>query len=962
MDEYANRLLLNLTEDASRSGKKSARASFANALEQLGYRSIFDILRTPKTSFLRNLSRLSDANGELAYENARCYATQIARLYRNELISTGRKPARLNRTGIRSLVDIGPSFPNLFSENWDMFCKVGAIEAMDSPVAYLSSLYRFATEQLEGSSTDPTRILLEARRPDIKNLMIDQDSTFKAIPMLDIVNDVLESGVRAYVDRDDSPDKDKSIHELVARKKHPFLFPYNFYHHQVKLGLSEKKLTLGELSHRISRKLPIYGGSGSIEYGTVRASSDNSQMMLTGFGPEQINILRDQAWPAPDATEGKPLGEYFIEHYGTKLAEPNPLTSTKEFMAKTGLCATELESLLAVKSQSPIASKNALALVGSNLSNQYGASFVNVGPEGTLRLIGTGTAGKIDKATHDSFDRLQRFIRLQRWMNIPWAELDSLVIAIPRVESHGWKEPLSKTVIRGLGIFQYLHDARQIEAEEFAAIIDRIAIFSTEGKTPLFDKTYNSRKLFDTPLVLDNRKLTLPLDPVSHSLIANGLSMDATDPLFTELLQEAIAEHDKMDNQFASLPYRQVRIANMFGWSLKDLRYVASTLGGQDYLDRLKTQSIENVENRTQPDIFDVLMQCDWAATWIAKHMGSVSELQQILDGNAEEFDSIVSIDWFEEQQVRATAMAAQVGHEQDFGIPPLTFDGAPTEAWKTSIFTHFLDTSKTFIATSENIQETVRAALGELAGAQIGDIPWALHPDLERILELISSTFVSLHAEQTNLIVTMLSKIGIETQKPDETLQCVQATSASLLATALTNQGEFVAQLKGIYTLTALESKLNVGRSSFLAFAAHPEWLDPVLTGTLSVSLASVYLLDSFSRWIKRTQHPQQSFIDYLEMANAIIEGPDHAIQCAEALASLLDFPVSEVLVACAEIEGGIARCMADIDWLLRVKDTGDASGLSVTHLLLATRLTPDSPSADWQTVGSAAVAASLG
>jgi hypothetical protein len=967
MDEHANRLLLNLTEDASSTGKKSARASFANALEQLGYRSIFDILRTPKTSFLRNLSRLSDANGELAYENARCYATQIARLYRNELISTGRKPARLNRTGIRSLVDIGPSFPNLFSENWDMFCKVGAIEAMDSPVAYLSSLYRFATGQLEGSSTDPTRILLEARRPDIKNLMIDQDSTFKAIPMLDIVNDVLESGIRAYIDRDDSLDKDKSIHELVTRKKHPFLFPYNFYHHQVKLGLSEKKLTLGELSHRISRKLPIYGGSGSIEYGTVGASSDNSQMLLTGFGPEQINMLRDQAWPAPDATEGKPLGEYFIEHYGTKLAESNPLTSTKEFMAKTGLCATELESLLAVKSQSPIPSKNALALVSSDPtsqypSNQYGASFVNVGVGGTLRLIGTGTAGKIDNATHDSFDRLQRFVRLQRWMNIPWAELDSLVIAIPRVEKSGWLEPLSKTVLRGLGIFQYLHDARQIEAEEFAAIIDRIAIFSTEGKTPLFDKIYNSRKLFDTPLVLDNRELTLPLDPVSHSLIAHGLSMEATDPLFTELLKEAIAAVKKMDNQFVSLPYRQVRIANMFGWSLNELRYVARTLGGQDYLDRLIKRRIENVENRTQPDIFDVLMQCDWAATWIAKNMGSVSELQQILDGNAEEFDSIVSIEWLEEQQVKAAAMAVRIEREQNFDIPRLTFDDAPAGPWKNRIFTHFLDTSKTFIATSENIQETVRAALGELPGAQIGGIPWALHPDLERILDLISSTFVSLHAEQTGLIVTMLSKIGIETQKPDETLQCVQATSASLLATALTDQAQFAEQLKGIYTLSALESKLKVGRSNFLAFAAHPEWLDPVLTGTLSVSLASVYLLDSFSRWMKRTQHTQQALIDYLTLANAETEDTDHALHCAEVLAPLLDFPVSEVLVACAEIEGEIARCMADIDWLLRVKDTGDASGLSVTHLLLATRLTPDSPSADWQTVGSAAVAASLG
>nr|WP_314574873.1 Tc toxin subunit A [uncultured Pseudomonas sp.] len=959
MDEHANRLLLNLVKDASSTGKKSERVSFANALEQLGYRSIFDILRTPKTSFLSNLRRLSDANGELAYENARCYATQIARLYRNELISSGGKQTRFNLTGIRSLVDIGPSFQNLFSENWDIFCKVGAIEAMDSPVAYLSSLYRFATVQLEGSSNDARRILLEARRPDIKNLKIDQDSTFRAIPMLDIVSDVLESGIRAYVDRDESADKDKSIHELVAQKKHPFLFPYNFYHHQVKLGLAEKKLTLGELSHRISRKLPIYGGAGSIEYGTVGVSSDNAHLMLTGFGPEQLNILGDVAWPAPDDTEGKPLREYFIEHYGTELMEPNPLTYAKEFMAKTGLSAFELESLLAVKSQAPIPSKNALALVDTP-SNQYGASFVNVGPESALSLSGTGTAGKIDNATHNSFDRFQRFIRLQRWMDIPWAELDSLVIAIPRLESNGWQKPLSKTVIRGLGIFRYLHEARKIKAEEFAGIIDRIAIFSTEGKTSLFDKIYNGRKLFDTPLVLDNRELTLPLDPVSHSLIANGIGMEATDPLFTELLQEAIAAVKNMNNQFVSLPYRQVRIANMFGWSLKDLRYVASILGGQDYLDRLKTRGIVNVDNRTQPDIFDVMMQCDWAAAWIAKSMESVSELQQILNGNAEKFDSLITAEWGGEQQVQATSLAAKIERAKDIDIPPLTFDGAPAEAWKESIYIHFLDPSKTFITTSENIQETIRVALGTLTGAHIGGIPWTEYSDLEGKLDLISSTFVPLHAEQTGLIETMLSNVGIEPQNSAETLRYVQATSASLLATALTNPGEFVAQLKGIFTLSALESKLKVSRPSFLAFAAHPAWLDPAVTATLSVTLASVYLLDSFSRWIKRTQHPQQSFIDYLEMANAITDDPEYSIRCAEVLAPLLDFPVSEVLVACAEIEEGIAKCMADVDWLLRVKDTCDASGLSVSHLLLATSLTPDSPSADWQTVGSAAVAAS--
>jgi hypothetical protein len=105
--------------------------TFVDALQSMNIHSVFDIVRKSKPAFVRELSRLSEADGELAYENARCYATQIVRLYRNQLISSEKQQVLTRRTGIRSLVEIGPSFQNLFKENWDTFCKVGAIEAKD---------------------------------------------------------------------------------------------------------------------------------------------------------------------------------------------------------------------------------------------------------------------------------------------------------------------------------------------------------------------------------------------------------------------------------------------------------------------------------------------------------------------------------------------------------------------------------------------------------------------------------------------------------------------------------------------------------------------------------------------------------------------------------------------------------------------------------------------------------------
>jgi hypothetical protein len=168
------------------------------------------------------------------------------------------------------LVDVGPSFPNLFKENWDQFCKVGAIAAVDSPVAYLNSLYAFVKREIEPNAGD-SAILLDARRPDLAELMLDQQSTFTPRPMLDIVQQVLSSGIKVYLSGG-HPDKDRPIYEVLKRKRYPFIFPYDFYHQQIMLGLSGKKQPkLGELSYRASYLLPVYRSEVDHDYGATLA-------------------------------------------------------------------------------------------------------------------------------------------------------------------------------------------------------------------------------------------------------------------------------------------------------------------------------------------------------------------------------------------------------------------------------------------------------------------------------------------------------------------------------------------------------------------------------------------------------------------------------------------------------------------------------------------------------------------
>ncbi|WP_241152447.1 Tc toxin subunit A, partial [Pseudomonas viridiflava] len=137
---------------------------------------------------------------------------------------------------------------------------------------------------LEGSSAETNRITLDDRRPDLKNLIIDQQSTFTPIPTLQIVNQVLSEAIHAYTDTV-SASRGKSIYQLVAEKHHPFLFPYNFHYQQIRLGLAGKKPVLGELSYRMSLETPATSPAMRA-YGKVQNSSVVAQVMMSGPGPE----------------------------------------------------------------------------------------------------------------------------------------------------------------------------------------------------------------------------------------------------------------------------------------------------------------------------------------------------------------------------------------------------------------------------------------------------------------------------------------------------------------------------------------------------------------------------------------------------------------------------------------------------------------------------------------------------
>ncbi|OCR23581.1 hypothetical protein AFK24_17360 [Pseudomonas syringae] len=1002
-------LLRNLAKiETTTAERTNGKLAFVDAMQALGITSVFDIVRRSKPAFVRDLYRLSDANGELAYENARCYATQIVRLYRNQLVSSGRTQNLTLRTGVRSLVDIGPSFPNLFKENWDLFCKVGAIEAKDSPAAYLTSLYRFATQELEGSSAETNRIHLEDRRPDLKGLLIDQQSTFNPVPTLQIVNQVLSKAIEAYVDTVDE-DKDKTLYQLMTEKQHPFQFPYNFHHQQITLGLSGKKPVLGELNYRVSLELPATS-AGTDAYGAVQQNSTVAQMMMSGLGPEQQAILMAPALPVlPPADVGKLNGSlaadedlssvirFFKSSYGIDYIPgvPNSLDTLKIFIEKTGLHSDAVEALLAVHNHAPYPSPNILA-AGQNvngtkesreaLSAQYGACYVNgpteqasleisKDPNGDARLLNTSV---------DRFDRLQRMIRLQRWMDIPFAELDTLILAVIRSEgADNLEAVLTTNVLRALGVYRYLRGRYTLEPEEFAAFIHALGAYANGGRRPMFDQVFNNPSLFETPMVLDGSTLYLsnPNSAAARTLaqLCAGLQLPLTQD---DLWPLAIDTRDligdtpgdlKSNLSMMSSLYRQTRIASMFDLAGKDSRALIDLLDGEAYRKKIVTGRI----HAGHTDILDILMQMDWAVTWLKDTGRDISALRLLLGVDSTEAPTPQSlIDQLNHLAKDARDAALNAPKLEALNLPAQDDNEAAID-WSGAVLVPLTDANGLVISQALTLVDDLPSTFTAVLATQLE--PIALDDSVKtelmtRLLEFILKGYIT----QNRLIEGLLqTNAGLPLDRCETVMrwagssvgiflgEVLSATADAELSLPLTDSGKVVIEtLMTLVRYAEANQQLGLSAQALRTFLVYPQWLHASFNAPLDLSLGSFFLLDRYRDWRDSSGHPETALLSYLSRANGLetAKTTEQAQQCAASLAPLTSWTASEVLTASAFLtaHAGVATSMHEVDWIKRMHSTSVLTGLAAEQILAATNLTNASTPENWKKVGEAVMAAS--
>lgn len=340
------------------------------------YRSVFDIARTSRKQFIADNMSWLGLRGGKAWDLAVGQAQHIRRLFRESQLTrqirqglpqTLSGQPTVNSTSsnnIQGLVQDGPTWRNQFAENWQAYCQSGAPEAVDSPVSYLTWLYKQALsfeEEIKASSTADQVITLAERRPDLATLTVDNDAINQEIPALQLVNEILENSIAT------SLTSEQSVDETLAETRYPTLLPYHFPHDQAELALLKAGMPLEDIISETATDWPWF-----LNDAWQGARSASSTELASGLAPEQQTLVIEA-----DNSTGSDLKSFYKANLGLETADYTPFENLDTFTYQLGITLPQVEELIAGNAGGTTVTASDNCDVASITASDYGASFIN---------------------------------------------------------------------------------------------------------------------------------------------------------------------------------------------------------------------------------------------------------------------------------------------------------------------------------------------------------------------------------------------------------------------------------------------------------------------------------------------------------------------------------------------------------------------------------------------------------
>ncbi len=565
-------------------------------------------------------------------------------------------------SGLMSLVD-GPQLERIFDLQLRAKCPSDSLESMFGPVAYLLFLYRLIRDLIE-SVGDDTKLPLHERRTDLMTLTIDSKTVNAPESSVDVIVRVLQAFIAANTTL--------PVEQALIKARYPNGLPY--YQHWVTVdgvaGFNNR--SVGDFANIVDGKFPNFLHSGSLTSLAAAALAHASRL-----GPYQQQLLTEEYKNYEDRSQ------FYLENFGTEGLEFINLNQIFYLAERTNLVAEEVTRLFSVGDYAPRRSANVKYSSEPDVpeGGRSGSVFIN---DNAHPAIGITTqsgisfhriiVNPITPKGLNTFDRLNRKLRLDKWLNLPPEQTDALLVAAIRAEARGAEKPevwaISVNVIHALGLFQRLRERYNCTAADFAVFLDEMSLYGRGDALSQFDQVFNNQDNYREPLKLDGTAFALiPIsekDNLTVSQLCGGLGIDLQTYHYLALaIAQAHGLTDKLERSSAVVSsfYRLVRLSRLLNITPVEgvlMLRVLSVPGDESWLNglagkpRIVSMVDEDSRNEDTADrpgvlsLIEAMQACvQWceqsniSVLWMLQHVSAPLRLSEFSRQDQEFFDKI---------------------------------------------------------------------------------------------------------------------------------------------------------------------------------------------------------------------------------------------------------------------------------------------------------------------------------
>jgi hypothetical protein len=885
---------------------------------------------------------------------------------------------------------------------------VGSLDANDSPAAYFVELYRKALELEErAEDTAGEKIKLKERRPDLATREINPEMAYRVTPTVVLVNEVLNGIIEAHAPA--QAWENDAVDDRLLKARYPMTtLPFEWYREQWDYVLKENDLSLGDVVRIADADSPYFKQPGA--HGN---RSEIAMRQASGLGPAMQALLLEDRYtfsvepqsagsnPRIDPRSGRidphpqtTNDEFFQTNFGASYKD---LQDVVKFCTHASIDSDALASLLSIERYAPTISPNEGKIPAPEdepkpkpTPKQFGSVYINAdGDEGAIGVLESGTdviTRTLQHATKRRFDLINRMLRLARRLDLPYDECDRLVIAAIRAELRTPAKDESEAAVavqsykitgntlRAIGLFQEFRRHYKCSAEDFAALIDEMSVFSRGEKKSQFDRVFNGQSLFETPLRLDNGVFAIhpqtEVDRRTVDQICSGLGINLETWRY---LARVVAECYGLRGELTrSLPvlsslYRLVKLASFCGITAIELAALLETMSpsGSDWLrELLGKPHISNYRTFAKADVLNVLhavhsciewcRENDLDVIWLVQHVAPV-----VVPVVASEAELTLL------QELRKRLEPTRLSEEMllGAGVPPLAVELGSD--WLT-LLDQLVDEKGLVLnghATDEEAYEAF--ARGEIDGAvELAKIDAT---QAERVRATILAILLQTRAAQSAVVQESLSVyLNIAQDLALVVLRWVESGGVYLLlnetmrvlgagtmAEPNINLGDDILKvLAHLVRRTAVVKKLALSSAMMTTLTTQEHWRWFGLRQIEDLTLETFYLLTIYGRAVVHTEEPAEKLLAYLKLVNdlpAQLTPEDIRLirdAAASSLAQALKWGIKEVL-ECANYlipEKPLIRELSQLDFVIRARGFAAKTGLDANAILALGALTPES------------------